>query len=304
LRYNVPSRANQRTVREDVETFELRSGPSDVTSYHDFASLHIAFEHVWTEIFDGQLAGVGRELYHEYVKLKDYAGVDEDDRRIETIDDLRRLMDDVRALSQFTNEATPAAVRPTGSTGSTPTTSTAVDAVDVVTTVLDPIGVVTDLIPDPTVRALLNPGGAIIDAFVGLFAGKPKLTWSSFPGPLPGGDIIRTTFEANAVPAGTVEIVLKTLPATSSWKGMHFREYDTTQRVVSEFRISNDPNDPWNWNRASYNVLPLYTGQLPMGVLEFGKEGAFGVHTGFYLLLGLDQRMPDRTRVTFTWERH
>ena len=59
-----------------LQTFELRPGASDVTSYHDFHTLQIAFPHVWTRLFDGELEALGRELYREYVKLKDFGGVD------------------------------------------------------------------------------------------------------------------------------------------------------------------------------------------------------------------------------------
>ena len=35
--------------------------------YHDFNTLQIAFDDVWTRVFDGELEGLGRELYREYV---------------------------------------------------------------------------------------------------------------------------------------------------------------------------------------------------------------------------------------------
>ena len=51
----------------------------------------------------------------------------------------------------------------------------------------------------------------------------------------------------------------------------------------------------------------LYTPQLQNGVLEFQKAApgiGFGVHTGYYLLAGLPDRMPDRMRVIFRWEKN
>jgi hypothetical protein len=63
--FNVPARSNVEQTGKSIETFELRAGPADVTSYHDFNNLQIAFEHVWTEIFDGRLKALGEELYHE-----------------------------------------------------------------------------------------------------------------------------------------------------------------------------------------------------------------------------------------------
>ena len=71
----IPNTADDDAVQSRIlETFELRPGASDVTSYHDFHTLQIAFQHVWTRIFDGELESLGRELYREYVKLKDFSG--------------------------------------------------------------------------------------------------------------------------------------------------------------------------------------------------------------------------------------
>ena len=83
-----------------LETFELRPGASDVPSYHEFNTLQIAFEHVWTQIFDGEIESIGRELYKEYVGLKDFLGYDAPDTTITTVDDLRRLMGEIKELSQ------------------------------------------------------------------------------------------------------------------------------------------------------------------------------------------------------------
>jgi hypothetical protein len=51
-----------------VGGLSLCGGPADVTSYHDFPALHIAFEHVWTELFDQDLINRGKELYAEIVR--------------------------------------------------------------------------------------------------------------------------------------------------------------------------------------------------------------------------------------------
>lgn len=298
--FEVPSRGDQGTVREGLATFELRSGPADVTSYHDFASLRIAFQGVWTEVFDGQLESTGRQLYEEAVKLKSFVGLDPDAHAIDTLDDLKRLMEEVRDLAQITIDATPGEVRPPVSVGGSVSLSTT--AVDVAKNVL--LGGPTS---DPVVDAILNPGGAVIEAIGNLFAGKPQLTWDSFPGPLPvGNDVITVRFEPDAVPAGTVEIVIENGPQAWWWKGIEFREFDTRGNVISNFRISNDPRDSGVWQKDSYNRLPLYTPQLQNGVLEFQKAApglGFGVHTGYYLLAGLPDRMPDRMRAIFRWEK-
>ena len=298
--FEVPARADQGTVREDLSTFELRSGPADVTSYHDFTNLQIAFQGVWTEIFNGQLEDCGKKLYEEAVKLKTFARLDAEAQSIDTLDDLKRLMAEVRDLAQITIDATPGEIRPP-TTASSPV-SQSTTAVDVARNVL--LGGPTN---DPLVNAFLNPGGALIKAIGNLFAGKPQLTWASFPGPLPvGNDVISVRFEPDAVPAGTVEFVIENGPQAWWWKGLEFREFDTFGNEIAKFLISNDPRDRGVWQADSYNRLPLYTPQLPNGVLEFQKAApglGFGVHTGYYLLTGLPDKMPDRTRAIFRWEK-
>src|SRR6266851_7289460 len=174
LAYSVAARADQKST----PTFELRAGPSDVTSYHDFNTLQIAFEHVWTEIFDGQLASLGEQLYHEYVKLKEFIGANDPDRPIHTIDDLRRLMDEVRKLAQFTDfvptELTPSTVVGTGGDD------------------------ITKAVADAArVGAAIATGGMseVVNQFARLARGMVKLTWASFPGPLADGDVISVTID-------------------------------------------------------------------------------------------------------------
>jgi hypothetical protein len=103
----------------DPQNFELRKGPADVTSYHDFNSLQIAFDHVWAEVFDDRLAQSGRDFYHAYVGLLDFVGVPRDAdgnplgpdgqplKPVTSIDDILALMQDASMLSQITAAATP-----------------------------------------------------------------------------------------------------------------------------------------------------------------------------------------------------
>jgi hypothetical protein len=306
LRYAVPSRGKTSDTDQAIETFELRAGPADVTSYHDFNHLQIAFEHVWAEIFDGRLGPLGQELYHEYVKLQEFVGVPADERRIDTIDDLKRLMDDVRELGKLTNDATPGALKPpdqaNGGGGSTSPTNTADAVVDVVRTVLDPASVVTDAIGDETVAAILNPGGALIDAIADALRGVPQIRYAAFPGPLPGnGDLIAATIEENVIEAGAVEIFLTTATSTRGWKGLKVTTFDANNKPVDTWWIANDPNDRGVWRQDSFNRLPIWTGEAARALVEFWHEGMFGIHTACYVLTNIGEVLTDRRRITFYW---
>jgi hypothetical protein len=291
-----------------VDTFELRDGPSDVTSYHDFSSLQIAFQHIWSELFDNELQALGQQLYQEYVRLKVFTGTDHGaDRPISTLDDLRELIDEVRTLGQTTSAELPNSLitaagqvlQPGGLPGGS------IELKDVAKIGFDPGSVIANTIKDDTLRAVVDPAGALFDAISKLVAGKPQLTWESFPGPLPvNGDIIEVSVEENIMDAGVVAISLGNTPATSWWKGIEFREFAADGSVVSQFKISTDPNDGDVWDRRQYNVLPLYTQQLHNGLIEFKKAApgiGFGIHTGYYVLGELDKKINDRSKVTFTW---
>ena len=303
----LPRTDQEAHMKAAVQTFELRDGPSDVTSYHDFSSLQIAFEHVWTEIFDGQLTALGQELYREYVKLKVFTAVDDGpDRAISTLDDLRQLIDEVRTLGGMAGGDFPASL--TSAAGEVLTVTGPFGSASMSTiakVALDPGSVIADNIKDETVRAVVDPAGALVDAVSKVFAGKQNLTWQSFPGPLPvGGDIIEVKVEENVMEAGVVAIVLENTPDTWWWKGVEFREFGADGSVVSDFKISTDPNDGDVWDPRSHDVLPLYTPQLRNASLEFKKAApgiGFGIHTGYYVLGGLDQGIKDRARVTFRW---
>ena len=96
-------------VHKSIDTLELRSGPSDVTSYHDFNSLQIAFEHVWAEVFDTRIAEVGRDLYQTYIELVDFTGYQVDTvTSVTSLDDIATLMTHAMELGRATDNATPA----------------------------------------------------------------------------------------------------------------------------------------------------------------------------------------------------
>ena len=173
-----------------------------------------------------ELERIGSELYEEYVKLKDFAGLDDGkDEPISTIDDLGRLIAEIQEISRITSAELPGG-KTTGRDGTAPNGAAgAKDMRD------DPLyDVLTGgFIEDDTLRWMLNPAGAAADFLADLFAGTQQMSWSSFgsDGRIPGGiDLIDATFEENAVNAGTVEIVLTTSADAATWKGIDFTELD------------------------------------------------------------------------------
>jgi hypothetical protein len=279
----IPNSADKDKVqRSIVQTFELRPGASDVTSYHDFHTLQIAFQHVWTRIFDGQLESLGRELYREYVKLKDFSGSAGEDLRVNTVDDLRRLMDEVKKLSQVVGDDIPRDLSGAG-VGTRNGTRGSDDYKNIVK---DAAGVAS--------------GGLtwLLDWALEEFskAGKkPIIRWDDFPGPwLPRQDKIYVTFVRDVVPAGEVEIVLQTDYA-SHIKIIEFEPWDPDRsQFVHGPRIDNG-------GHVEKVTMTLGTSQLDLGVLEFASEESTGVNLGRYVLGNLTERIKDGTRVTFYW---
>jgi hypothetical protein len=111
-----PAAADHGQVKQNIQNFELRSGPSDVTAYHDFNSLQIAFEHVWAEVFDERLGQMGRELYNTYVELLDFVGNPVDPSTglplappdaVNSIADITSLIQNASMLGRVTENVTP-----------------------------------------------------------------------------------------------------------------------------------------------------------------------------------------------------
>lgn len=304
---DVSPRADAAAVQAGIDSFALRAGPADVTAYYDFVKLSLALEDVWTEVLDDTLGAHAKQLYEETVKLKAFLGDTSRTRPISTVTDLTRLMGEVRELADIALDVTPSEIRPPSlGTADEPAQGTTVEAVlgNVVKAALDPAGAVAQAVGGDTLRAIVDPLGWTVGALAKVFAGKSQLTWSSFPGPLPGeGDTISVRFEAGAAPTGTVQIVITNRPQASWWKGIQFFEYGPGGAIRTNLRISNDPAYPEAWKRSSYNRLELAVTQLPNGVLEFQKAALAGVHTGFYVLNDLPARLTDGTRATFTWEK-
>lgn len=281
----IPNTADKDAAQSGIlQTFELRPGASDVTSYHDFHALQIAFPHVWTRIFDGQLEALGRDLYREYVKLKDFSGSGAEDLHVGTVDDLRRLMDEVKKLSQVVEEDIPRDLR-----GSGGTTNGAKGSNDWVDDVKDVIHVATG-----GVTWLLE---LAFEEFSKI-GQKPIIRWDEFPGPWPPRqDTIQLSY--SAAPAGRVEIVLATDP-DSHIKILEFEPWDPRKRTFvhstdKKMRISNA-------GHVESVMMTLNPSQLDAGVLEFASEETSAADTpGRYVLGDLANGLQAGTRATFYW---
>jgi hypothetical protein len=96
VQYGVVDRAQQTDVDQVTSSFSLRPGPADVTAFHDFYDLQIAFQHVWAEVFDKELKVLGSLLYLALVDWRNELGVKTDVDTVSSIDELRQVMADVR----------------------------------------------------------------------------------------------------------------------------------------------------------------------------------------------------------------
>jgi hypothetical protein len=285
----IPNAADADKAQKGIlQTFELRPGASDVTAYHDFHTLQIAFEHVWTRIFDEQLKSLGHDLYREYVKLKDFSGATGPDLTVSTADDLRRLMEEVKKLSQIVQDDLPPEITGNGGTTNNGTKGSN--------------DLKRDIKNGIEVAAGIATGGLtwILDLAIKEFAkagDKPIIRWEDFPGPwAPRTDRIHLTVVNNVVPAGHVEVVLKT-DYGSHRKIIEFEPLDQqTNRIVHGPRISTagDGRD---------STMALTTTQIAAGgVLEFASEESLSYDLGRYVLADLPARLRDGTRVTFYWK--
>ena len=288
----IPNGAGADKVQATLlQTFELRPGASDVTAYHDFHTLRIAFEHVWTRLFDGDLEKLGRELYKEYVGLKDFLGYDPArDKPITSLDDLKWLISEIRSLSDFAQEVIPPQLTNGQAAGGTPK-----GASDVTSDVARGAG------------AVLTGGASLFIewAFNELIklGNKPVVaTWNDFPLKLNEGrgNIIELLPpEQNALPQGTVEIVLET-DANSYKKKISFQQWDRdTQRAVYSTDLQN-----FGGGHGPIDRLVLNAVQVQYGTLKFISEDEIvnELLLGRYVLGNLTEKINDRTRVRFQWK--
>jgi hypothetical protein len=284
----IPNAADADKAQKGIlQTFELRPGASDVTAYHDFHTLQIAFQHVWTRIFDEQLKSLGHDLYREYVKLKDFSGSTSPDLTISTADDLRRLMTEVKKLSQIVQDDIPDGLSGSGGAPNKGTKGSDDLRHDIKTGIEVVGGIVSgglSFVLDLAIKEFAKAGD------------KPIIRWEDFPGPWPPrGDKIYLTVANNVVPNGHVEVVLKT-DVGSHRKLIEFEPLDTqTNHIVHGPRISTAGD-------GSLSTMALTTTQIANGgVLEFASEESISYDLGRFVLADLPARLKDGTRVTFYW---
>jgi hypothetical protein len=279
-----------RTQAQLLETFELRPGASDVTSYHDFTVLQIAFEHVWTQIFDGELESLGRQLYKEYVGLKDFLGYQAPDVSVTTIDDLHRLMAEITELSQIAQAQVPSSLGGTPGRTDTPKSSNDLEnaAREVAAVATGGLSLLVEL----AIREFGRAGQ------------KPVLAWNDVSGGvLNRGDRIKATIEEGVAAAGTVQLVLLT-DGNSHKKEFAFQRYvEQAGRFVNVVFATNFLNDAQFVDGGQHlrGSATIQTSDLPLGMIEFASEETSAIALGRYVLGGLADRLKDKSRVTFYW---
>lgn len=297
LAYAIP---DQSLKQGDVQSFELRKGPTDTVAYHDFNTLRIAFESVWEEIIDPRVASLGQQLYEEYVKVKHFLGTDDgNDRNFTTIDDLKDLMDEIRSFTTIGLDTIPPQFQPPDSRQTPPSTENSI------------VSTAVDFLQD-----LLNPAKAVSDLAKLIFPRRTTLTWNDFKGPLPGGwgDQIDVTVQKapeGAPPTGSVTMAIALGDNVTSWKGIQVillddqgHETNFTQTAVENDRWGKIGSEDPHSNKITAE-MGVPTSLLKTSVLEFQKADMRSVglqiyHPGFYRLVNLD-RIPDGAKVTFTW---
>lgn len=267
LVYSVPAHSDQMKDKHDKPTFELREGASDVTSFHDFHNLQIAFEDVWTEMFDDQLAVLGRQLFEEYVRLKDFNGMDNgQDLAINTIDDLRHFMDEIRDFSRLTTDSLPPALQPPpGSNGRS----------------------------QNVIDKIVNDGGKVIKDVVDTLTGQNQeggLTLDSFKAPLPLGDFINCTIELDRddVPDTMVMIVLEAGSSIHGNIGLDF----TDESAGVKWRMG-----PIGYGQTAICPPPIHA-PASNGLFEFGRTISPGIMNGVYKF---PLSIKPKTKITFSW---
>jgi hypothetical protein len=102
LSYGIPREQDALvSVHDSIDNFKLKGdSPADGTAYHDFQRLDIAFEDVWTEVFDESIEQLGKEVWQEHAKL------DMEQSEVRDISDMRNLLEQYRKDMALSSEFT------------------------------------------------------------------------------------------------------------------------------------------------------------------------------------------------------
>lgn len=96
LNNHLSVKADLEEVHSSIDKFRLQAGPADNTAFHDIYDLQIALPHIWTTVFDDDLANVGQQLYEQHVRVQQEVGVQHKNETFTSVEQLKRLKDDVR----------------------------------------------------------------------------------------------------------------------------------------------------------------------------------------------------------------
>ncbi|MDD2716163.1 MAG: hypothetical protein PHW04_09730 [Candidatus Wallbacteria bacterium] len=118
----LPSRPDVESVLGDLQAIKnLKGGPADATSFHDFHVLQLAFENIWVHAFDASLKKQVEQLFREAVIGCHNLGIQlpgfllnpckSDDESEMDIDDLNEFIRDVENMITSSIPPMPHAVR-------------------------------------------------------------------------------------------------------------------------------------------------------------------------------------------------
>lgn len=89
-------------VKLAIDALELAGGPADVTAFHDFYTLQIAFKNVWTAAFDDRLSAQAAELYQTVIQLHEEYGLAVPDiDAVSDVNGFRRFLAEVSGTLEY-----------------------------------------------------------------------------------------------------------------------------------------------------------------------------------------------------------
>lgn len=94
----IAQRMDAAALQNKLTALKLKGGPADVASYHDFQHLQIAFKSVWEQVFDEQLNADGEALYNDWVKVREYLGLEAPSEAL--LEEFESLQDFIRAVER------------------------------------------------------------------------------------------------------------------------------------------------------------------------------------------------------------